>query len=78
MNAPQQTIQLLDTEEHEAHKEKTIQRLEGVPTDELRNAYQSVMEKHGHLISKPDDGNIREWKQTLLSQVHLELFGKQD
>ena len=78
MNAPQRTIQLIDIQELEAHKEAIIQRLEGLPTGELRNAYQSVMEKNGHLISKPDDGNIRQWKQTLLSQMNLEIFGEQD
>ena len=76
MNPPTQAVESFDFEEHDAQQETIIQRLEGVSTDELRNAYQSVMKKFGHLISKPEDGNVREWKQTLRSQVHLELFGE--
>ena len=76
MKAPHRGFESLDVDEHEAQKEKILQRLEGVPKDDLRNAYQSVMEKHGHLISKPEDGNVREWKQTLRLLIHHELFGE--
>ena len=76
MNSTQKMVESFDFDEHDAAQETIIQRIEGVSKDELRNAYQSVMKKFGHLISKPEDGNVREWKQTLRSQVHLELFGE--
>ena len=57
-------------------REQSITRLEAVPLDELRTATASVLRKNGNLIKKPDDANVREWKNTLRSLVYCELFEK--
>jgi len=61
--------------EYDQEKERQIQRLEATSVDELRSACVKVLGKYGHLISKPENGNPREWKQTLRGLVHCELFG---
>ena len=65
----------LDAGEHERQKEAAIKRLEETPIDDLRTACVSVLKKHGHLITKPESGNVRDWKQTLRGLVYCELFG---
>jgi DNA replication protein DnaC len=56
-------------------KEKVILKLEATPIKELRTACISVLKKYGNLISKPENGKPREWKPTLRSLVHIEIYG---
>lgn len=60
---------------YEREKEEVILKLEATPIDELRTACISIMKKHGNLISKPENGKPREWKSTLRSLVHIEIYG---
>ena len=60
---------------YEREKDQVIVKLEATPIEELRTACISVMKKHGNLISKPENGKPREWKSTLRSLVHIEIYG---
>lgn len=64
-----------DRAKYEREKEAVIVKLEETPIDQLRNACIAVLQKHGNLISKPENGNPREWKSTLRSLVHIEIYG---
>ena len=55
-------------------RKKTIEKLEAVPIERLREATISVLKKHGNIIKKPSDANVREWKNTLRSMVYCEIF----
>jgi hypothetical protein len=63
-------------DEYEAEKERQISRLEDTSVDDLRSACVKVLKMYGHLISRPENGNPREWKQTLRGLVYSELYGE--
>lgn len=65
-------------DEFEKEREESISRLEEVPIEELREATVAVLKKHGELVKKPDDGNVREWKNTLRSLVYCHIFKKEN
>ena len=60
----------------DAEKERQILRLEDTSVDDLRSACVKVLGMYGHLISKPENGNPREWKQTRRGLVYCELYGE--
>ena len=64
--------------EYELQREAMLRNLEESSLDDLREACIKVLEKSGHLISKPTSGNPREWKPTLQSLVHIELNAKKE
>lgn len=66
----------LDKEQFDKEREAALIKLEQVPINDLRNATISILKKHGNRISKPENGNVRDWKQTLRGLVYCELFGK--
>jgi hypothetical protein len=64
--------------EHDMQKEAVLVRLEETSMDELRTACISVLKRYGKLISRPTSANPREWKPTLRSLVHIELYGNKE
>jgi len=66
-----------DFEEYLKRREFIIQKLEATPIEKLRETTISVLKEYGHIISKPESENPREWKQTLRSLVYSKIYRKE-
>ena len=62
--------------EWESQRENSVTKLEETPVEDLRKAYTFVMKQYGHLITKPENGNPRDWAPTLRSLVFCQLYGE--
>jgi len=71
-----QNVQVDERGEHKKLSEETIERLENTDIEILRSACKSVLDKYGNLITKPENGNPRDWKNTFRSLIHQEIYGE--
>ena len=62
----------------EAERDENIRRLESVDVDLLRKAFGEVDKKYGHFLTKPENGNVREWGSMWRSAVYIYIFGKEN
>jgi len=60
---------------HKNQQEESIRQLEATDVDVLRKACIFVLQKYPKLISKPENGNPRDWKRTLRCAVWTHLYG---
>ena len=56
-------------------KEEALERLIGTDVTDLRKAFSVVRDQYGHLVSVPDNGDVKTWKNTFRSLVYLEIYG---
>ncbi len=63
--------------EYEDRREYVMSKLEATSIEDLRSATIDVLKEWGHIISKPQSANPREWKQTLRAMVFGKIYGEE-
>jgi len=65
-----------ECDDNDKSRKEALERLVSTDVTDLRKAFAVVRDEYGHLITIPENGDVKTWKNTFRSLMYLEIYGE--